>query len=159
MPRGRHDSKERRTLAARLTAFSGVVVASGCTSNPYVIGALSMSEDGGTQADAPNQGLSFAADFDRSGVSFLGDTLALTSGTLGATLRLRGERAGVDGWPADAGPILARAGGMPRLGLEAPFTDATRAVEIARDAPTYVAQSAGIGSVDSDDFVLELVLR
>jgi hypothetical protein len=154
----RRDAKGGRTLAGHLAASA--IAITGCTSNPYVIGAIaSTSVEGGAGVDAANQGVSFAADFDRSGVSLLGDELALPSSSLGVSFRLRGESATMAGWPADPGVALSRGSGLARLQLEAPFTDTTRAVGLARDAPIYIAGSADVGAVESDDFVLEIVLR
>ena len=57
-------------------------------------------------------------------------------------LRLRGERATASAWPTDGAEALAKGPGAPTPGLGAPFTDATRAVGVARDAPAYVASDA-----------------
>jgi hypothetical protein len=149
------------SAAMRKALFVALLVG-GCTSNPYVIGALASSaSDSGIRADgdAAGSGISFAADFDKSGVSLLGDTLALSSVPLGAVLRLRGERAGMNDWPADSGGTLARAQGASSPGLEAPFTDATGAVSMHEDAAIYTAPNGDMGAADADDFVIELVLR
>jgi len=103
--------------------------------------------------------LSFAVDLDQSGASHLQSQLALASGNVDAALRFRGETATLADWPSDQGALLVKSVATPLVQLEAPFTDGTRAVGFASSAATYVAQNAEPGTVDADDFVLELVLR
>src|SRR5262245_8279770 len=130
MPRRRHMPKRQGSSAAKVMAAGCASLLSACTSNPYVIGSLSVTQNGagdggGGDTDAQSvQGLTFAADLDRSGVSLLDDALALPSGPLAATLRLRGEQARADAWPAESGANLTRAAGLAITGREAPFTDA-----------------------------------
>src|SRR5947207_5138080 len=86
----------------------GAASAGACTRNPYVIGAVCPLGDGGSPIDAPcatggdaagdgsdgggNATSTFAAEFNRSGASMLGQ-LELPPGPTPATLTLRGERA------------------------------------------------------------------
>jgi hypothetical protein len=153
---------ERVASAAIRNVFFVALMLGGCTSNPYVIGALArLASDGGTQADGDvaSAGVTFAADFDKSGVSLLRDTLSLRSSSLQATLLLRGERASELGWPSDAGGTLTPLGGSA-LRIETPFTDGTAAVaQLHNLGAHFVAPDADMGAVDSDDFVMELVLR
>lgn len=153
-----------------------------CTSNPYFIGASCSDEDrkasgpcsaGGASSGAAgaagasgSAGLagassdsSFALDLDQSGASHLNNQLGLASGSVDAALRFRGETATADDWPSDQGALLVKSAATPLPQLEAPFTDGTRAVGFASSAITYLAQSAEPGTVDADDFALELVLR
>jgi hypothetical protein len=168
--------------------FVSAFAVAACTANPYVIGAYygsgdggsggsdgwsapadggSGPSDGGTTADSggdadasTSSNLTFAASFDTTGASHLVDSIALPSGAIIApTLRLRGETATVSGWPSDQGAVLARAQGASAAQRETPFTDATRAVAIAWDAPTYVAPSAAPGALDTGDGVFEIILR
>jgi hypothetical protein len=146
------------------TWLVGASLLGGCTSNPYFIGANCRPGDAAANADpcgAPgsDQGLSFAVDLDQSGASRLSDELQLPDGPVQATLRFRGESATANDWPSAEGPLLARSLTTPFAQLEAPFTDGTRAVGLASDGPTYLADSAEPGSVDADDFASEVVLR
>jgi hypothetical protein len=154
--------REGGAVAAILTALSAALPLCSCTSNPYVIGALAgVASDGGTPADGDiaSPGLSFAADFDQSGVSLLDNALSLRSGKIAATLLLQGERATSNDWPSASGGILTRGAGASSVGLEAPFTDASAAVSMHEDNAIYAAPNGDLGAVDADDFVIELVLR
>lgn len=142
-----------------------------CTSNPYFIGAgcpdakdatvpcggAGASGAGGSAGSSSD--LSFAVDLDQSGASHLKSELQLTSGSVDAALRFRGETATANDWPSDQGALLVKSVAPPVPEREAPFTDGTRAVGFGSNAATYVAQSAEPGAVDSDDFAIELVLR
>jgi hypothetical protein len=136
---------------------------SACTRNPYVLGAI--CPDGGAPSDprcsTTPSGVTFAVGLDQSGASRLGPSLALPSGAVPATLRLRGESAVAQAWPSDQGARLLVPGGAgaPRTQLPAPFTDGTRAAAPALGQATYVADSPALGEVGADDFVLELVFR
>jgi hypothetical protein len=145
-------------IALAMSAISS----SACTRNPYVIGALcaggGKGVDGGAgDARCPAQanGATFAADFDRSGAAAL-EPLELPGGKAAAAFTLRGERATSASWPTDEGPALARGAGVPAVGVPAPFTDGTGAVDLDGAAPSY---AAALGAVGGDDFVLETVLR
>jgi hypothetical protein len=132
-----------------------------CTRNPYIIGSVCPA-DGGADADprcgaAPGGG-TLVVDFNQSGATALGD-LPLASGTIPASLRLRGERATATAWPPEGGTPLSRATGVPVPGLAAPFRDGTGAVGLPADVPAYGAVDATTGGVGTDDFALEIVLR
>src|SRR5579859_4279361 len=148
--------------------LGGAWLVLGCTSNPYYIGsacppgaagAVDPCHSGGADAGAGDTGVSFALDLDQSGASHLGDDLELPGGMVRATLRLRGERATATDWPTEQGTTLSRGTGTSAPGLDAPFTDATLAVGLAPDAPTYVAADGAAGSIDGDDAAIEVVLR
>jgi hypothetical protein len=154
----------RRGLSRVVPFAIAVSAAAACTRNPYVIGTICppAGADAGASSDprcasAPANA-TLAVDLDRSGASALG-ALALASGELAPALRLRGERATVDAWPSEGGPVLGAGAGAATPGLGAPFTDGTRAVRLSADAPSYVAADASVGAVGSDDFALEVVLR
>src|SRR5450432_762311 len=150
-------------------AVSSALLLGACSPNPYVIGAACPGADGpgpnakpcGTAgaAGAGDSGQTFAIDLDQSGTSFLADSLDLPGGTLQAALRLRGENATASAWPADSGSFRLETAATPGLALPAPFTDGTQAVSLASDSPSYVAENAAAGSLNSDDFAIELVLR
>ena len=146
--------------------IAGALLAVGCTSNPYFIGA-SCTACGGSNGSAGNggsggavdQSLTFAVDLSETGSSRLDDHLAVPGGSIPASLILRGESATASDWPSDQGARLLKAQATPQVGLDAPFTDATRALGFSSTVPTYRAQSTDLGAVASDDFALELVLR
>ena len=78
--------------------------------------------------------MTFSVGLDRSGVSQLPVTLALPAGPGPA------DQTAMDGvWRADVGGELHQSAAAPSVGLEAPFTDDTRAVALAAAAPSYVA--------------------
>ena len=174
-------SSTRRASAAtagRRAPFLCLLLAA-CTSNPYFIGASCPGQSdasapcstagaagtagangAGTAGMAGNASdLSFALDLDQTGASHLKSELVLASGSIDAALRFRGETATAQDWPSDQGALLVKSVGAPVVQVEAPFTDGTRAVGFAGNAATYVAQNGEPGTVDSDDFALELVLR
>jgi hypothetical protein len=146
----------------------GAACAGGCTRTPYVIGAVCPTGDGGSPidaacpggGDAPTDGAAgnatFAADLDRSGATALGP-LELPGGA--PLFTLRGQRAAATAWTGDEGVTLGPGGAVPELALPAPFTDDTRAVGLPASARSYVAETAALGAVGADDFVLEVVLR
>jgi len=169
MDRRRHP--ERLARASAVLAIALTAVYSGCTAGPYVIGAYleasparadasgpDAAADGGSDA-SPSSTATFAATLSQSGTSQLDPALALPSGPLAATLRLRGESATADTWPSDQGPVLAGAQAAASTNLDAPFPDATRAVGFVADAPAYAAPTADIADLDADDAVFEVVLR
>jgi hypothetical protein len=104
-----------------------------------------------------DHGVSFALDLDQSGTSRL-TNLELGADSLAPTVLFRGEDATLKSWPAVFGLSLT-AIGTPKIGLLAPFTDGTRAVELGAAGEGYVAESADTAAVGSDDFALEFVLR
>jgi hypothetical protein len=155
------DGSRPAQMCGRFARLVAAALAAGCTSNPYIIGAVASAEDGGdggTGGDAQNLGVTFAADFDKSGASLLDPALALPAGALAPSLRLLGENASADRWVAESGAALSGAA-LARPALEAPFTDATRSVGLGDGSPTFTADAAETGAVDADDFALELVLR
>ncbi|HEY0713321.1 MAG TPA: hypothetical protein VGF45_11655 [Polyangia bacterium] len=100
-----------------------------------------------------------AIDLDKSGTSNLPDELTIGMTTLAPAFRYRGEAATAAMWPGAPGPALARGTGVPVLALDAPFTDATRAVGLGGTGAAYAAAAPDVGTLANDDFVLELVLR
>ncbi|HVZ72279.1 MAG TPA: hypothetical protein VHJ20_07880 [Polyangia bacterium] len=159
---GPQSTSARRAGAVALAAAALVA----CTRNPYVVGAICPATAGGGAGVVPpscagggggSPGVTFAADLDRSGVSFLDGALALPSGPMAPALRLRGESATTAAWPAEVGGTFAWKSGA--TGVEAPFTDGTRAVETFLSEVTFTAPSAAVGALGNDDVVFEVVLR
>jgi Concanavalin A-like lectin/glucanases superfamily len=179
-------SSRKRANAARAVGVAALlcslVVLAACTSNPYFIGASCPGADsasahapcgaagsagaagsgamaGSAGAAGASSNLNFAVDLDQSGASHLKSELLLPSGSVAATLRFRGETATANDWPSDQGALLVKAAAPLAVQLEAPFTDGTRAIGFSTDANAYLAQSAEPGTVDADDFALEVVLQ
>jgi hypothetical protein len=148
----------RRRGAKVVAGIYAAVLLSACTVNPYVIGAYAGAADGGA-GTVTDGSPTFAASLSRSGTSRLDPSLALPSGSVAASLRLRGEAATPDAWPSDEVPVLTGAAGTATANVEAPFSDATRAVGLAADQPSYAADTPDVGAVEADDAVFELVLR
>jgi len=148
----------RRRGANVVAGIYAAVLLSACTANPYVIGAYAEAADGGT-GTVTDGSPTFAASLSRSGTSRLAPSLVLPSANVAATLRLRGEAATPDTWPSDELPVLTRSTGTATANVEAPFSDATRAVGLAADQPSYAAETPDVGAVEADDAVFELVLR
>ncbi|HVU52141.1 MAG TPA: hypothetical protein VHL80_15690 [Polyangia bacterium] len=144
----------------------GALGAAACTRNPYVIGTIcpALGADGGAadpRCGSPPVPMNstLAVGLNASGPGALGP-LALASGALAPSLRLRGERATATGWQADDGAVLGSAAAAPLTGLGAPFTDMTaRAVGLPAAGPAYVAGDPAVGAVGADDFALEVVFR
>jgi hypothetical protein len=162
-------------VAAALGMTIGAAFSGGCTRNPYVIGAVCPTGDGGSPVDAscPANGdgkdgggdttdgpgnATFAAGLDRSGAMQLAG-LPLAAGAAVASLTLRGEQASATGWVSEEGVPFARGAGIVEPGLEAPFNDGTGAVGFVAGGPAYLAASLTTGDVGADDFVIEIVLR
>jgi hypothetical protein len=161
----RRDASAGRVIQAAVFAAVASAGLTGCPSSRYLIGALCPPDAGGVSdprcaggVDA-GAGVTFAVAFDHSGATLLDDHLAVASGPVAATLRLRGEAASATGWTTEAGAVLGRATGTPTTALDAPFNDETRAVELAPDAPSYGAADGTLGAVGADDFALEIVIR
>ncbi|HEY4104772.1 MAG TPA: hypothetical protein VGM44_12815, partial [Polyangiaceae bacterium] len=145
-----------------------------CSHNPYVIGAACPGADGAVASasvpcsantsggtggsSATDRGVSFALDLDQSGTSRI-SKLELDTVSLGPTLLFRGEDATLASWHSEFGNLNLMPTGTAKIGLLAPFTDGTRAVELGGSSASYVAESADGGDVGSDDFALELVFR
>jgi hypothetical protein len=147
------------TFGARLRLFVGVVwmllaAFASCTTNPHYIGDVCPGAPEGASAC-----VTFSVGLDRSGVSRLPVDLALPGGPVAPFERLRGETAMEGVWTADAGGELRRGAGGPTVGLEAPFTDDTRAVGLAAGATSYVAPVSTTAALAGDDFAIEVVLR
>ena len=152
-------------------AFGACALGAGfvaCVADRYVIGTYNRGVDGGVLPDGAMpgalnctaaNGCKLAVNLDRTGVSNVGDVLVLPSASVKATIRYRGEGATADAWTGDPGPPLARGLGTPQPGLPAPFTDATRAVGLSVEDPSYAAGVSEAGAVAADDFVVEVVLR
>ena len=129
------------------------VLLSGCTSNPYFIGAV------GTDAGDVDPNLSFAADLDQSGTSQLGPALELPSGDVPRSLIFQGENASAEQWPSAQGSVQRSDATPVAVQLPTPFTDQTRAVGFVSMAAAFGASSAQLGAVAGGDFALELVLK
>ncbi|HEY1535077.1 MAG TPA: LamG-like jellyroll fold domain-containing protein, partial [Polyangiaceae bacterium] len=129
------------------------VLLSGCTSNPYFIGAV------GTGATDVDPNLSFAVDLDQSGTSQLGAALELPSGDLPRALVFQGENASAEQWPSAQGSLQRSDTTPVAVQLPAPFTDQTRAVGFVSMAAAFGASSAQLAALAGDDFALELVLK
>jgi hypothetical protein len=162
-------------LAAALAVCAG---GGGCVADRYIIGAYdaggiapgggggaSGGAAGGSDGGAPTAAACsaggscrFSVDLNLNGVSFLPEALALPPGAVTASLRYSGTRAASDGWHADHGSLLAPAAGVTQQALATPFIDATVAVGLATDAPSFVATD-GAAAVSTGDFVVELVFR
>jgi hypothetical protein len=123
-----------------------------CNANPHYIGDVCPTA-------GPNGCSTFSVGLDHSGVSLLPTSLVLPGGSIAPTERLRGETAMATVWTADVGGELHRSVATPTLELEAPFNDESRSVGLASGASSYVAVVSTTGSVGSDDFAIELVLR
>jgi hypothetical protein len=168
-------SRPRIRWFAVVALAIGAATAGGCTRNPYVIGAVCPTGDGGTPIDAscPGSGdapvdggggpdgpirATFTAGLDFSGATQLG-ILELSGGAVPAALTLRGQRAAATAWTSDEGVTLGPGGATPELMLPAPFVDDTRAVGLPATTAAYAAEMANVGAVGADDLVLEVVFR
>jgi hypothetical protein len=165
-------SRPRTRWFAVVGMTIGAAFAGACTRNAYVIGAVCPPGDGGSAIDASCPGLTdggdgasevaeggnatFTADFTTSGTTALGP---LEPSSVFATLTLPGVSAAALRWPSDEGVALGPGGGAPEPGLPAPFIDSTRAVGLPAGAASYAAETAAVGAVGADDFVVEVVLR
>jgi hypothetical protein len=137
----------------RATLVLLAVLLSGCTSNPYFIGAV-----GSGAAGDVDPSLSFAVDLDQSGSSQLEAALELKSGKVPATLVFQGEKATAEQWPSAQGSLQPSGSTALAIQLPAPFTDTTRAVGFVPMAPAFAASSLQLGAV-AGDFALELVFK
>jgi hypothetical protein len=141
-------------LAGRPAHLALLATLASCNVNPHYIGDVCPGAPDGTSAC-----VTFSVGLDRSGVSQLPVALTLPAGLVQPIERLRGETA-VDGvWTADVGGELRRSAAAPTVGLEAPFSDDTRAVGLASAAPSYVAPVGTTAALGADDFAVEVVLR
>ncbi len=149
-----------RTVVA---CWAAVSVLAGCIDNPYVVGelfprdaaALGPGEDGGDAGVARPETL--VVDLTHSGASQLDRTI---EAGVSAALVYEGAGAGASAWPAAVGPPLARvSSGGVELVVEAPFTDATRAVRLGAGEVHYRAGQPATGELGGASAVIELVFR
>jgi hypothetical protein len=140
------------------------LVSAGCPANPYVIGEIlprdaATFEDGGMgDARVTPREETFVANFSASGATRIGRRLEPPG--VSAELVYRGEGAGSTAWPAEIGPPLGRVSTSGvELAVEAPFTDATRAVRMSGAGAHYRAAQAGTAQIGTDDIAIELVFR